>query len=395
MIFSAVNFFRGYLIIEVTGIFIERFINLAIKSNIFLWSIEKKTKNCATMKISIKGFFHIRKAVRKTKVKVKIIKRCGLPMFLHKYRKRKAFYIGFLICAAMLSALTSFVWSIEINGNERIDESLIREELKSCGISTGVLKYGHSSHKIQEEMMLKIPELSWFWVEIKGTRAIVSIKERMQKPEIFDKDSPCNLIAKCDGVIENANILNGNQVIKPGDVVKKGDLLVSGVYDTKYDGIRLLNSEGEVIAITWHSKSKTFPMQKTVTEPTGNSKTKAVINLFGMDMQIYPVGRIKYKTFTEETNEKQLKLWGDLYLPVKIKTVTVSETTETVTKMTEDEAVGYYKEQIKNEILKEVGGCEVLELSAEHYIRNNEITISVTLKCRENIAEKREIQVGG
>ena len=72
------NYIIGYVNIKVESYFLERFINLAIKSNIFLWDIKKRSRNTATMKVSVRGFFHIRKAARKTRVKVKIIKRCFL-----------------------------------------------------------------------------------------------------------------------------------------------------------------------------------------------------------------------------------------------------------------------------------------------------------------------------
>jgi similar to stage IV sporulation protein len=72
MIFKFFRFLRGYLIIEIQGQFLERFINLAIKSNIFLWDIEK-TQCRMTLKISTKGFKRIRKAARKTHTKVKKI----------------------------------------------------------------------------------------------------------------------------------------------------------------------------------------------------------------------------------------------------------------------------------------------------------------------------------
>ncbi len=396
MIFSVLSFIKGYLVIEVSGIFIERFINLCIKSNIYLWGISKKSKNCAEMKISVKGFFLIREAARKTGVRVKILKRCGFTMFLHKHRRRKGFYVGFVVFALLLVFLTSFIWTVEIEECERCSEDDIRQSLKKCGIYTGALRYGHGLHTIQDRMMKEIPELSWIWVEIKGTRAIVSVKEREPVPQIFDSSVAYNLVAKCDGVIESTEITNGNQVAGIGDVVKKGDLLVSGVYDTKYSGVKLLNSEGTVTAITWHSKKQTFPMERKTLDKTGIIKNKIILNVAGYNLQIFPPWKIKLETYEEEANQWQLKLWGDIYLPLAIKKSQLSETKERTIKMSEGEAFSFYKDKLSKEIDKELSKeALVLEKVAQHKVQGSSITVSVTFKCRENIAEKRPIQTGG
>jgi len=396
MIFSLLNFLRGYLIIEVYGVFLERFINLAIKSNIFLWDIKKRSRNTATMKVSVRGFFHIRKAARKTRVKVKIIKRCGLPMFVHKHRKRKAFYIGFLIFVLIISLLTSFIWTVEIEKTSFVDEKLIRDELKACGIDVGVIKYGHSAHEIQDKLMMKIPSLSWIWVEIRGTRAIVSVKERTRKPEIFDKNTPCNIVAKYDGVIEKITAINGNQIALPGDVVKKGDLLISGVYDAKYDGVRLVNAEGTALATTWHTLKETFPLQRVATEQTGKNKKQIILSAGGKDIKIFPLWGHGFEKFETTEENRQIKLWGDLYLPFKIKIKTINEIAEHTLKMSEYDAFVYYRDILIKSLEKELDDeVEILEKTAEHKLYGNNITVSVTLKCRCDIAEKRAIQTGG
>lgn len=395
MIFKIFRFLKGYLIIEIRGQFLERFINLAIKSNIFLWDIEK-TDGLMTMKISPKGFKMIRRAARKTYTKVKIVKRCGLPLFLHKHRKRKAFYIGFLIFVIIISILTSFIWSVEIEDTNLVDKNFLRQKLKENGIYVGRIKYGHSSHEIQDKLMMEIPELSWIWIEIRGTRAIVSVRERTEKPEIYDKTTPYNVVAKYDGVIEKITATEGNQIAKEGDVVKKGDLLISGVFDAKYDGIRFANSNGSVIATVWNTKKQSFGLTRTVAEKTGKSVKNIFLSVAGKDIKIFPLWGHGFEKFETTEKNRQIKLWGDLYLPFIIKTVNVSEITESTYKMNESEGFEFYRDLIIKEFEKEVlGEAEILEKTADYQINGDEIEVSVTFKCRRDIAEKRIIQTGG
>lgn len=394
MIFSLINFLRGYLTISVKGNFIERFINLAIKNNIYLWNIKMTGLGEAEVKISIRGFLKIRPVALKTGVRVRIKERHGLSMFMHRHRKRKAFYIGFFVFFAILVYLTSFIWSVEIVGNENTQAGIIERELRSCGIYSGALKYGHSSQKIKKEMLIKVPSLSWIWVEIKGTRAIVSVKERTEKPEIFDKNTPCNIIAARDGVIESTLIRDGIGVVESGDIVKKGDLLVSGVADSRYNGIRFINADGEIYATTWHEKSGTFPLSRSEFERTGNKKRKLILNAWGKDLQILPIGKIKYKSYDEEINENKMKIWGDMYLPLTIKSGFIFETGEKIIKMSESEAASFYGEMLENEIKETLQeNCSVSDREITYNKENDKITITVTLKCRENIAQKTVIEV--
>ena len=58
-------FFKGYVIIEVEGLFIERFINICIHRGIGLKNIIKNDEERATFTISFKDFKKLRPVVRK------------------------------------------------------------------------------------------------------------------------------------------------------------------------------------------------------------------------------------------------------------------------------------------------------------------------------------------
>ena len=47
-------------------------------------------------------------------------------------------------------------------------------------------------------------------------------------PNILDKDTPCDIVAACDGIINHMVVKNGEEVLNDGDAVKTGDVIVSG-----------------------------------------------------------------------------------------------------------------------------------------------------------------------
>ena len=90
------NYIIGYVNIKVESYFLERFINICISKKIFLWNVKRKKSTILYANISIKDYKRLKEITKKTKSRVKIESKKGLPFLLHKYRKRKIF-LGFFI----------------------------------------------------------------------------------------------------------------------------------------------------------------------------------------------------------------------------------------------------------------------------------------------------------
>ena len=389
MIFSIIVFLRGYLVIEASGFFIERFINLAAKNNIFLWDIQKKNQTTAELKISIGGFKKIQKAAKTTKTTVTIKERRGLPLVLNKHKKRKAFFAGILLFAATIAVLSSFIWSVEITGTEKTDNKVLRDELRTCGIDTGVIKYNHSAQEIKRQMMILNPDIAWIWVDIKGTRAFVEVKERTEKPDIIPESEPCNIAAETDGVVSEMSVLEGKPVVGIGDVVKSGDLLVSGVDDSKHTGPVTYHANGEIYAATWYEDFGVFPLSRTDTVKTGNSQSRFYIKIGSFEIPVYPLSKLKFEKYEEHNEEKMLRLWGDLYLPVFWKSSYIEETSEAKYKMSAEEARDFYGRELCEKIKKTLrDDVEVTKNDITFDVQGDNIYVKCSLQCREEIGKQ-------
>jgi similar to stage IV sporulation protein len=127
----------GYVEIEVEGFFIERFINICRSKNIFLWDLKRDKNTIIKMKIGLSDFKKIRQMAKKTKSRLKIKKKSGMPFLLHRYRKRKIFAITLLVIAILIYILTRYIWNIEINGLESIKKDELLTQLNESGIVIG------------------------------------------------------------------------------------------------------------------------------------------------------------------------------------------------------------------------------------------------------------------
>ena len=90
MIFRLWKYILGYVVIKIEGFFSEKFINISSKRQIKLWHIYRDDNGKLFAKISVKDFLKIRPVAFKSRCRIKIIKRVGLPFVIKKYRKRKA-----------------------------------------------------------------------------------------------------------------------------------------------------------------------------------------------------------------------------------------------------------------------------------------------------------------
>ncbi len=91
------NFVIGYVTIRVEGFFIERFINICISKKILLHDMKREKSTLLYAKVSVNDYKRLREVAKKTKSKIKIEGKAGLPFVMHRYRKRKIFAVFFAV----------------------------------------------------------------------------------------------------------------------------------------------------------------------------------------------------------------------------------------------------------------------------------------------------------
>lgn len=98
MLNTIIRYIQGYLLIQVTGYSPERFLNLCSRKQIYLWGLEPK-ENSYEMFITIRGFRKLKPILKKTRTKVTILNRLGLPFFFSQVSKTKGiFFRDTLLC---------------------------------------------------------------------------------------------------------------------------------------------------------------------------------------------------------------------------------------------------------------------------------------------------------
>lgn len=254
MLLKIIRYIKGYIRIRVIGYSAERFLNACSHKGIFLWGL-KPVGGAYEMNITIKGFRQLKPIIRKTGTKVVIVRRFGLPFFLHKYRKRKLFFGGAFLFVVMIIAMSRFIWNIDITGNQsRTDESIL-EFLGSKNVEDGMPKSDVDCARIVKDIRKEYDDIIWVSASIKGTRLIIQVKENEDSLPVVNKteeekeqearENATDIVADQECVITDIVPRKGIAMVKEGDQVKKGDILISGQ-------VPVNNDAGETIAYQYH-----------------------------------------------------------------------------------------------------------------------------------------------
>ena len=106
-----------------------------------------------------------------------------------------------LLFAAGLYLLSSFIWTVRVEGNERLETADLLSACEDMGVKPGVWKRGVDTAEITNALLIRFSDISWVSVSIKGTDVTIKLAETIEKAERIDRETPCDIVASADGVI--------------------------------------------------------------------------------------------------------------------------------------------------------------------------------------------------
>ncbi len=379
------RFFNGYLLLEFSGEFSERILNLCAKNHITLWGLhcrKRKITGC----ISVGDFRRLRYIRRGKKIKVHILEKRGLPFFIKKYRKRTAFFAGIILFFLILNYLSGFIWTVRVSGNRNISDQEILKACQEIGVYEGMRKRGFDAKAEKERLLINSDSLAWSSMNIEGCVLTVNVTEIKNTKEKND-EVPTNLKAAGDGIIKKIDVKSGNCVVKVGDTVKKGDILVSGIIEGQ-TSTQFVHSSGAVIAKTEREITARADFNQTVCTKTGRESSKSVLSFFHIKIPLY-LGKTSSMA-TTETEIHNAQLFGQrlpmsitakkFYFTQKVKHTFSSEELEAqlsadINRQISDYGIDEYEVKDKK-ITQDDKGCEMtVIISAEENIAFQDILL--------------------
>ena len=282
-----IKYLRGYLRIRVSGFSPERFMNLCSNKDILLWDITQEGDSYC-MCISLQSIYKLKTIARKTRTKVVILERCGLPFFVPVMLKRKVFLAGLILAIAFWYLSGQFVWDIEIEGNYRITTDQLATFLKEQDIREGMRKEQLDIELLEKEIRRHFSLVTWTSAKLDGTKLQISIKEN--DAPIFSSGAEeketegTDLVSEYDGTVVAIVVRKGVPMARIGSVVEEGTVLVDGkvpVYNE--DGtVReyiLTDADADIIIEHTRTYSTKLDFDYIQKEYTGREKRQSFLRI--------------------------------------------------------------------------------------------------------------------
>lgn len=345
LLFRLMSALLGYVVLLVTGEAPERFVNMAASRGIYLWDITRIREGAILLKVRLGAVKSLRHIARRTKCRFHIERRVGLPFFHKRLLRRKALALGVLFFLAALYLLSSFVWYIEVKGNERLTAPEVLGAAAEAGLNLGMPKWRVETGRVEAALEEKLPLVAWAGVYIKGAKVTIEVVERVV-PEAED-NRPSHIIANKAGLVKEVLVFSGHPAVKEGDTVSPGQVLISGEIPSMEElpkpgeeqkqgadpkkpkkPSRFVHARGIVRARVWYDGYGEAKLAETGFRRTGSSETCISIKFKGKEIILSGTQNIPYELYETESFAKTIPQWRNIEVPVELVTLKYFEIAE-------------------------------------------------------------------
>lgn len=376
-----IRYIRGYVRFRAQGGFAQRLISLCVNERVRLWDIKANDLGFEANTFA-RDYKRMPKLAKKTSTRVRVIQKCGLWYLAFQNRKRWGLMLGTVSFIALLSLLSLFVWTVEIEGCVTIPEEQLRAQLSELGVREGVLHSSIEADTVQRSMLVQNEGLSWIAVNVEGSAVHIKVKERVYPPDkVHDHSRPANVVALYGGVVREIEVYTGQGVVQKGDTVAAGDLLISGIIEMQNGRTAIKRATGKVMVERSEILSTAVPLEQYVMAPEQSPVTRRSIELMGLNIPLY-ISPAPSENVNVYEASKRIEVFG-VRLPIAIKNTTYEKLTETKLVLTEEQA----RQQAERELVElektQLVGAEILEKNAAARLEDGVFL----LECRYRICE--------
>ena len=382
------HFLKGYVILSIKGNNKEEFLSRLGKNGVKI--LETITFGD---EIRVKIFacdFHLLKGFKPT-CRVHILKKCGLWFWLK--RTRKTFLAGMILFLVLLALSSQFVWDISYEGVDHTDIKKLEDAVKKAGIRRGMLKINlKSGYEMKDIILNNTDDIAWAWVYVKGTKAVVKVRENIIPPEVFDPDVPCDIIASRSGLIKSITTIRGRCIANENQMVAPGDTIISGTYQFEDKPGYQVHASGSVKAETEHIRSGVYKQTYCYKKYTGRKRHKVRIRLFGLDIPLYIKEDVSFDAYDLDEKNYDLKI-EDNYLGIGVSVKTAKEYFEEKEPISFDATVDFAQKELEKEISKELlFASELISKKTEtEKIDEETVKVTVIMNFIEEIGTEKRI----
>ena len=387
MLKHVTNLLKGVLTVRVESGFPERVLNICAEYGVQFWDLKWESAVSFTFSLTRRDWKRLRHLTRRLDCELTPLSRRGTPFFLGRLRKRYGLWITLGVCSLALFYGSFFIWDFSIEGNETVSDQEILRALEACGVEFGTFGYAVNSFQLRNNLLLELPNLSYIAINVRGCRAYIQVRERIEPPEIISRRDPGNTVAKKDALVIGIQPLDGERKVLPGTIVTEGQLLISGVVENDYSGTRFLRGMGPVYGRTWYTLRCYVPLTVLQKVYTGEVATRKAVLIGKNRINLYIDSSISGDTCDKIISQEQCALPGDIPLPVTIVTETLRFFKVTPVVREERDALTLADTVLTHRLAEYISGGTVVRRDLSCEVVGDILICTLTAECEEQIGK--------
>lgn len=240
-----------------------RLLNLLKINGVDVWNIRSQGDGIelTVMNRSLDVF---EKTLAKADMTYELLAYQGAANRLRFLFSHKMIFLSLGLLFALLFYLNTFIFFIDINAPTQQLSQEIRLYLNTNGVREGMKKDAFSKEDIEMLLYKAYPDLIDVTVNFTGAKLVLDITDDQDKNNadaspFVDEDTPCDVVAAFDGVIDELEVYSGTARKKQGESVKKGEIIIEGVGSYR-------DYNDQPVAYALHAKGKVIAYQTEVYE---------------------------------------------------------------------------------------------------------------------------------
>lgn len=272
-------FYKGYVIIQIEGVYPERLASLLEEEGASLWDLHRLNGRTLVCSLPARDFRRLHRLNRRCRCRVHILRKVGGPFWLRRLWRRRVLIVG-MGCTLLLALWASQrIWFVDIRDCRRMDEAVLRQALYEQGLQPGWDVRELILSDLGDYIAAQYDELAFLELHVDGVFLRVRAREALGPGERLDLSRPCDVISTREGIVTKITAYGGRAQVRTGDRVKKGQLLIAG-HVTARDGSMTYatHAYGEVLAAVLYKAEAEAP--KTIVEWAETGETAPYAALY-------------------------------------------------------------------------------------------------------------------
>ena len=266
---AAEHWLKAHIQIEISGDG-EAFLQAAAWEKLPLQDVHRE-EGRLLVRLRVDDLAKLRRTLRLSHCSMHILRRSGWPFFLAFMRRRPLLPLSCALLIAALCLVSTLIFQVSVSSLEALPQADYQRVLavaEENGLRPGAFLWQVDLEHCKRQISLNFPEL--FFVEISrhGVRWEIRIAKRIDLAPAQQPRSPGDVLASCDGVVQDILVRRGTAAVRSGDTVVKGQVLIYG-----WQGLEgSVAADGMVYARVWAEAYAECPQEWQELQPTGRSQ---------------------------------------------------------------------------------------------------------------------------